>query len=118
MDPNLSSSSCHSVSSTEDPTTPTSAALDAECMDAADPAPEPVPQCCLCHVARQPLVALAYEGNLHQACQACWALHSVVQALAQLPPDCAEVRTITDAATTVWEIARAAVSAHIDTVDP
>ena len=118
MDPDLSgSSSCRSVSSTEDPTTPTSAAVDHGYMEAADPAPVPVPQCALCHVAREPLVALAHEGNLHQACQACWALHATVHALASMPADSAEVRTITDAAMTIYQIARAATTPLVELDD-
>ena len=108
-----SSSSCRSVS-TKDPTTPTSA-----CRDAAmDPPAEPVAVCCLCKVARSPLLALAYQGNLMQACEVCWALHSTVILVARLPEDSAEVRTLADAAMTVYNMATAAVAPAAEIIDP
>ena len=105
QDPDLSSSSCRSPDTSwcaEDPTTPTEAAiLDEGVADA-------VAVCCLCHVARPPLMALAHQGALMMACQPCWALHSTVMAMSRLPADSPEVRALTDAAVTVYQMAHAA----------
>ena len=80
----------------------------------ADPCPAPPPPqvavCALCHVARAPLVALVHEGHLYQACQPCWAFRACIDAMARLPVDSAEIRGITDAAMTVYQMTTSAAA--------